>query len=58
VKHRLRAPPLAGLLALPTNIRLGGKAFRVQTLAYYEDLSITGVKSFVTLGLGHGTIIG
>ncbi len=36
--------------ALPTNIRLGWKDFPgTNTLAYYENPLITGLKSFITL---------
>ncbi len=39
----------SGLL---TNIRLGWKGVpRANTIAYYENEKITGVKSFITLGL-------
>ncbi len=39
----------SGLL---TNIRLGWKGVpRANTIAYYEHEKITGVKSFITLGL-------
>jgi hypothetical protein len=40
---------LGRLLALPTNIRLGWKDFPgTDTLAYYEHLQITDVKSLKT----------
>jgi hypothetical protein len=39
--------------ALSKNIRLGWKGLPVKnTLAYYEHLQITTVKSFITLGTG------
>jgi hypothetical protein len=42
--------PLVRLLALHTKIRLGCKGLPgTNTLAYYEHLSITDVKSFITL---------
>jgi len=43
------------LLALPTNIRLGWKGLAgTNTLAYYEHLQITAVKSLITLTPGKG----
>jgi hypothetical protein len=46
------APLLGRFQALPTNIRLGWKSLPgTNTLADYKHLSITPVKSFMTLGL-------
>ncbi len=42
------APLLGRLLASPTNIRLGWKGLPgTNTLAYYENLQIMAVKSFI-----------
>ncbi len=44
---------LGRLLASPTNLRLGWKGLpRTNTLAYYESLKITTVKSFIVQGPG------
>jgi hypothetical protein len=44
---------LVRILALPTNISLGGKGLTgTNTLAYYGHELITAVKSFMTLGPG------
>jgi hypothetical protein len=41
------------VLALPTDIRLGWKGSPwTNTTAYYKNLQITSVKSFITLGQG------
>ncbi len=45
------------LLALPTIIRLVWKGLpRINTLVYYNHLSITAAKSFIALGPGASTI--
>ncbi len=52
-KHFSGVQVFSKLLALLTNISLGWKRVPVaNTLAYYGDLSIMVVKSFVTLGPG------
>jgi hypothetical protein len=49
-----KVPHLGKLLALPTKISIGWKRLsELNTLAYYENLYITDVKSFITLGPGH-----
>ncbi len=46
-----RRSTLGGLLALPTNFRLGWKGLpETNTLAYHEHSEIPVVKSFITLG--------
>jgi hypothetical protein len=53
VKHLLAAPLLGRLLALPTNITLGWISLpRTNTLAYYENVYLTAVKSFIALSPG------
>ncbi len=53
VKHLLGAPLKGRLLALPTKNRLGQKGFPVANhLAYYINLQLTVVKSFITLAQG------
>ncbi len=46
MKQLSGAPIQGGLLALPTNFRLDWKGLP-GTLAYYENLHITVVKSFI-----------
>jgi hypothetical protein len=46
--EQLKGVSLGKTLALPANIRLGWKGLpRTNTLAYYENLQITPVKSFI-----------
>ncbi len=46
-------PPQGRPLELPTNIRLGWKDLPgTNTLAYYENLKITAVKSLIVQALG------
>ncbi len=53
VEHLKEDPLLGRLLALPANIGLGWKGLpRTNTLAYYENLEITAVKSFRGLARG------
>ncbi len=53
VKQLPGAPLLGRLLASPTNVRLGWKGLpRTNTLAYYKNLTITAVKSFIVLAPG------
>jgi hypothetical protein len=55
VKHMKSALPVYALV-VPSNIRLGWKGLPwANTLAYYEILKITAVKSFITLAPGHRT---
>ncbi len=52
VKHLSGAPLKGRLLALSTNIRLGWKGLtETNTPAYYENLLITAVKSFIVQAL-------
>jgi hypothetical protein len=51
VKHLSVATLWGRLLASPTNIRLGWKGMPgTNTLAYYKNLQITAVKSFISSG--------
>ena len=44
-------------MTLPANIRLGLKGLPgAKTLVYYENVYITNVKSFITLGPGSGEL--
>jgi hypothetical protein len=53
VKHLSSDALLGKLLAIPANIRSGWKSLLgANTLAYYEQSSITALKSFLTLGPG------
>jgi hypothetical protein len=53
VKHFSGAPLQSRLNALPTNIRLGWKCLpRTNALAFYKNLQIMAVKSFITLTPG------
>ncbi len=48
--ENLKGVSLLYELALPTNIRLGWKVLPgTNTLAYYENLQIADVQSFITL---------
>ncbi len=56
MKHLSGVPLLGRLLASPTNIRLGWKGLPgTYALAYYKNLYLTAVKSFIALA--HGTNI-
>jgi hypothetical protein len=58
MKYLSGAPFSGRPLALPKNIRLGWKGLPgTNTLAYYENLLITAVKSFVRLAPGVKPII-
>ncbi len=53
MKHLSGSAEKGWLLASPTNIRLGWKNLpETNTLAYYENLSITAAKSFIVQGPG------
>jgi hypothetical protein len=50
MKHLSGSPLYGRLLASPANIRLGWKRLaETNTLAIYENLQITAVKSFIVL---------
>ncbi len=49
MKHISSAPPFGRFQALAENFRLGWKLRAVaDTLAYYDTVTITAVKSFIT----------
>ncbi len=53
MKNLSGTPHYGKILALPMNIRLCWKGLLgTNTLAYYENSQITGMKSFITLAQG------